>query len=164
MLHINDWPPVLLRRLILSAGVGAGYLLIGLVLFFTTNDRVLLTISALLALCTILRCAALYRLARDGAYEVVEGVCIRVGSAHLRKQRSVCLLTLEGAEQSVTLDKRIRLRIGNCYRIYFQRPAISAPELMPLQDLLAGSQFLGLEDLGEYREPGRQENSEPCRK
>ena len=149
--HFRQWPSVLQRRWVLSALMGAGFLLVGLAVFFTLQDQILLMISVLLTACTIWRCISFYHMASAGIYEVVEGVCVKIGRAGLRKQRSIRFLTLDGNEYSILLGKWTPLRIGNHYRVYFRRDAHTAGMPATLQPYLASDQFLALEDLGEYQ-------------
>ena len=78
-------------------------------------------LSAVLAGFTALRCLSFCRMARDGAYETVEGVCIEIGRAGLRRQRGVRLLQYDGNECALKLDKRRGLCMGNRYRTYFRQ-------------------------------------------
>ena len=144
----KEWPVVLQRRWMLTGAAGAGFLLVGLVMFLTLHDRTLLMLSAVLAGLTALRCLSFYRMARDGAYETVEGVCIEIGRVGLRRLRCIRLLQYDGNECALKLNKRTRLRIGNCYRVYFRQNSSNAG-LFP--ELLAEDLFLGLEDMGEYQ-------------
>ena len=104
MEKLKGWPSVLLRKWLLTCVIGIGCLLVGIVMFFTADDRVMLIISGLLALLTALRCIAFFRLVSRQEYETVEGVCIAMKNAPLRRQRSLCLLTETGAEHTITLD------------------------------------------------------------
>lgn len=158
MERLKAWPPVLLRKWLLTCVIGLGCLLVGIVMFLAAGDRVMLMISGLLALMTTLRCVSFFRLVSKQAYETVEGVCIGIKKAPLRKQRSLCLLTENGAEHTITLDQQTPVRIGNCYRAYFQSSG-PVSEADPLQRFLARDQFLALEDLGEYS-VGTEENQE----
>ena len=78
MEHMNQWPPVLLRRWLLQILTGLGCLLIGIVVFLVTEDQVLLILSVLLTLLIAVRCMSLYQQIARGKYETVEGVCIRI--------------------------------------------------------------------------------------
>ena len=149
MERITNWPVALLRRWLLSAAVGGGFLLAGVAAFFALKDRILLGLSFSLALFTLLRCLSIYRVVSSGAYEVVEGVCVELKHKTFQKQQNVLLMSLDGVEHRLTLDKRTHLRIGNRYRFYF-KPADTAyvdglPQSLRPQDLL-----LGMEDLGGY--------------
>jgi len=104
-------------------------------------------LSILLTLLTAGHCTILYRQIGREAYECMEGVCIKLQKAPLRKQRSLCLLTDGGIEHTVTLDTRIPVRIGNCYRLFYLATEVDGP----YQIFSAQQQFLALEDLGEYQ-------------
>lgn len=129
-------------------------------MFLTLHDRVLLMISALLALCIALLCVSFYRMARSDDYEVVKGICIELGRSGMKKHRSVCLLQMDGNEYTVMLDKRTPLRIGNLYRLYFRQ----APpgQMSGLERYLSQDQFLGLEDLGEYHDGSEEHPTDPA--
>ena len=150
MLQFKYWPTVLQRRWLLSWAAGAVFLVSGIAMFFALEDRVLLVISILLAVCIILRCFAFYRTVMAGNYEVVSGICIGLGRAGWKKYRTVRLLLTDGTECEITLDKRISLRIGNRYQFYFRTaPGISETTQLPGRHLMDSS-FLALSDLGEY--------------
>ena len=159
MKNITQWPMALLRRWLLSAAVGGAFLLAGLVGFFALRDHILLALSLALALFTFLRCVSVYRTASSGAYETVEGVCVEVRRQPFRNQKRVRLMSLDGIEHTLMLDKQMRLRIGNHYRFYFTPSAASGVDELPTvlqpQDLL-----LGIEDLGEYRAEQESPNSQ----
>ena len=60
------------------------------------------------------------------------------------------MLLTDGTEYEVALDKRISLRIGNRYQLYFRTsPGATGQQRIPGQAPL-DSQFLALSDLGEY--------------
>lgn len=160
MKKFREWPAVLQRRWLLSGAAGLGFLAVGLLVFFTLHDRALLMISALLALCIALRCVSFYRMARSDGYEVVEGVCIELGRPGMKKQRSVRLLQMDGNEYAVMLDKRMPLRIGNLYRLYFRQAPPN--QISGLERYLAQDQFLGLENLGEYHEGAEEAPADPA--
>lgn len=140
--RLKQWPPALLRRWLLQAASGLGCLAVGSIVFLAVGDSVLLSLSVLLALLTSLRCASFYRLIDKGAYEAVEGVCIRIKHAPLCKQRSMSLLTADGTEQTIQAHKRTPVQVGHCYRVYLQRAPAYQTDTLPVQ-------FLALEDLGD---------------
>ena len=49
MEKLKAWPPVLLRKWLLTCVIGIGCLLVGIVMFLAAGDRVMLMISGLLA-------------------------------------------------------------------------------------------------------------------
>jgi hypothetical protein len=147
MKHLSEWPAPLLRKWLLSAALGVGFLIIGSIMYIALDDIIMLMLSLPLSLLSAGRCILLYRLIGRDAYECVEGVCIKIQKAPLRKQRSLCLLTDGGIEHTVTLDTRIPVRIGNCYRLFYLATEVDGP----YQIFSAQQQFLALEDLGEYQ-------------
>lgn len=150
MQQFKDWPAALQRRWLLSWAAGTAFLVAGTAAFLALKDRPLLITSVLLAACVTFRCLSFYRIAAAGSYEVITGVCIGLGHAGLRRSRAVRLLLTDGTEYEVALDKRIALRIGNRYQLYFRTaPNSSSSQVFPGQALM-DSQFLALADLGEY--------------
>ena len=51
-LAFQEWPAVLRRRWILIGAAGIGFLLVGLAVFFSLGDLVLLMLSGMLTLCS----------------------------------------------------------------------------------------------------------------
>ena len=147
MKHLSEWPAPLLRKWLLSAALGVGFLIIGSIMYIALDDIIMLMLSLPLSLLSAGRCILLYRLIGRDAYECVEGVCIKIQKAPLRKQRSLCLLTGSGIEHTVTLDTRIPVRIGNCYRLFY----LATVDDSMYQFFHAPQQFLALEDLGEHQ-------------
>ena len=156
MKHLSEWPAPLLRKWLLSAAIGLGCLLVGIIMYIALADKVMLMLSILLTLLTAGRCMILYRQISRESYECVEGVCIKIQKAPLRKQRSLCLITDSGIEHTVTLDARIPVRIGNSYRLFY----LAATDDGPSPFFATHQQFLALEDLGEYMVPDSSQTAE----
>lgn len=104
-----------------------------------------------LTLCTLLHCLEFYRTVRSRRYQAIEATCIALGRAGIGRQRKVRLLLQDGRDVTVTLDKRMDLRIGRQYRIFCRLNRAPPPGGADLQDLPAEDSILALEDLGEYR-------------
>lgn len=145
MSGFESWPAPILRRWLLSAAAGPFIFLIGLAGRIALHDPVLLTLSALLASCMVVRCILLFRVIHQGAYEVVEGVCITVRQAPFRGYQRIRLMTDSGAAHDLLLDRRQRFLIGNSYRIYLQ----NSPETALPGARIPHGALLGLEELGE---------------
>ena len=150
-LAFQEWPAVLRRRWLLTGAAGIGFLLVGLAVFFALEDRVLLILSGMLTFCTLLHCAEYYRTVRSRRYQVIEATCVALGRAGIGRQRKVRLLLQDGRDVTVTLDKRMDLRIGRQYRIFCRLNRAPPHDGADLQDLPAGDSILALEDLGAYR-------------
>ena len=152
-------PAPILRRWLLSAAVGPFIFLIGLAGRIALHDPVLLTLSALLASCMVVRCILLFHTIRQGDYETLEGVCVTVRRAPLGGHQRIRLMDDSGAAHDLLLDRRQRFLIGSNYRVYLQSPPGAA---LPGASIPHGV-LLGLEDLGECQaesEIAAQEDSD----
>lgn len=147
MSGFEGWPAPILRRWLLSAAAGPVIFLIGLAGRIALHDPVLLTLSALLASCMVVRCILLFQAIRHGDYETVEGVCVAIRRAPLGGHQRIRLMDDSGTAHDLLLDRRQRFLIGCSYRVYLQSPPGAAlPEARIPHGVL-----LGLEDLGECR-------------
>lgn len=147
MSGFENRPAPILRRWLLSAAAGPVIFLIGLAGRIALHDPVLLTLSALLASCMVVRCILLFRVIRQGDYETVEGVCVAVRRAPLGGHQRIRLMDDSGAAHDLLLDRRQRFLIGNRYRVYLQNSSEAA---LPGARIPRGA-LLGLEDLEECR-------------
>ena len=148
-LAFQEWPAVLRRRWLLTGAAGIGFLLVGLAVFFALEDRVLLILSGMLTFCTLLHCAEYYRTVRSRRYQAIEAACIALGRPSIGRRREIQLLLQDGREVVVTWDKRVNLRIGRRYRIFYRLDCAQPHGGAGLHDLPAGNLLLALEDLGE---------------
>ena len=148
-LAFQKWPAVLRRRWLLTGAVGGLFLLVGLAVFFSLGDRVLLMLSGMLTLCTLLHCVEFYRTVRRRRYQAIEAACIALGRPSIGRRREIQLLLQDGREVVVTWDKRVNLRIGRRYRIFYRLDCAQPHGGAGLHDLPAGNLLLALEDLGE---------------
>ena len=148
-LAFQKWPAVLRRRWLLTGAAGIGFLLVGLAVFFALEDRVLLMLSGMLTLCTLLHCVEFYRTVRRRRYQAIEAACIALGRPSIGRRREIQLLLQDGREVVVTWDKRVNLRIGRRYRIFYRLDCAQPHGGAGLHDLPAGNLLLALEDLGE---------------
>ena len=159
-LAFQEWPAVLRRRWLITGAAGFGFLLVGLAVFFALGDRVLLMLSGMLTLCTLLHCVEYYCTVRSRRYQAIEVTCVALGRTGIGRQRKVCLLLQDGREVTITLDKRMALRVWHQYRIFFRlnrAPSHGEPDL---HGMPAGDSILALEDLGEYRTDTIREEKE----
>ena len=148
-LAFQKWPAVLRRRWLLTGAVGGLFLLVGLAAFFSLGDRVLLMLSGMLTLCTLLHCVEFYRTVRRRRYQAIEATCIALGRPSIGRRREIRLLLQDGREVVVTWDKRVNLRLGRRYRIFYRLDCAPPHGGAELHDLPAGNLLLALEDLGE---------------
>ena len=145
MSGFESWPAPILRRWLLSAAAGPFIFLTGLAGRIALHDPVLLTLSALLASCMVVRCILLFRMIRQGDYETLEGVCVTVRRTPLGGHQRIRLMDDSGTAHDLLLDRRQRFLIGSSYRVYLQSPPGAA---LPGAKIPHGA-LLGLEDLRE---------------
>ena len=126
-ISFQEWSTVLRRRWLLTSAAELGFLMVGLAVFLSIGDHVLLMLSGMLALCTLLRCVAYYRVVRCSRYQTIEAIYIALGRVGIRRQRKVRLLLKDGKESVVTLDKRMDLRVGYQYRIFYRLESTLPP-------------------------------------
>ena len=105
---------------ILTGAAGIGFLLVGLAVFFSLGDLVLLMLSGMLTLCTLLHCVEFYRTVRCRRYQAIEAASIALGRPSIGRRREIQLLLQDGREVVVTWDKRVNLRLGHRYRIFYR--------------------------------------------
>lgn len=143
-------PPVLFRKVFLTALVGVGCFAVGAGYYLYCRDGTMLLLSGLVLLFGLFRAAGLYHMITAGKYEVVEGTCVGVSSMPFRRQLKVRIMDAGGAEISLCLSKQTRVRIGFCYRFFFKeerRPSLGNEFL---DTALVTGHFLGFEELGKY--------------
>ncbi|WP_313529258.1 hypothetical protein [Anaerotignum sp.] len=143
-------PRVLLQKLWITLFLGAGCLTVGAVYYFSTGDTIFLFLSIILSSGCIWRCYSLYHVISSKQYHTTEGICVGIAPKHMRRYRSVYLVDAEGLETSLLLDKRIRVKIGYRYRLYFKKDKLPSLGIEYLDTALSTGHFLGIEDLGEF--------------
>ena len=154
MSGFEDWPVPILRRWLLSAAAGPVIFLIGLAGRIALHDPVLLTLSALLASCMVVRCILLFHTIRQGDYETVEGVCVAVRRTPLGGHQRIRLMDDSGTAHDLLLDRRQRFLVGSRYRVYLQNsseaalPGARIPHGALLGARIPHGALLGLEELG----------------
>lgn len=118
---MKQWPPVLLRRWLLTVVLGLGFLVVGLAVWLALRDRTFLYLSGVVFLLSLGRAVMLFRCFLLGDYEVLEGVCIQTAQFPLQRYRKVRFMNAEEQEFTLMLGKQQRVQVGSQYRLYLQR-------------------------------------------
>lgn len=118
---MKQWPPVLLRRWLLTVAAGLGFLVVGLAVWLALRDRMFLCLSGVVFLLSLGRAVTLFRCFLLGDYEVLEGVCIQTAQFPFQRYRKVRFLDAEEQEFTLMLGKQQRVQVGCQYRLYLQR-------------------------------------------
>lgn len=146
---IKMWPPVLLRRWVLTIAAGFGFLLVGVAVWLATGDRVMLLLTGAVFLLSLGRAVLLFRCFVLGNYTILEGVCIQASQAPLQKCRRVRLLGADEEEISLYVGKQYALRVGCRYRFYLQRQSDASMPGTWLAASFSAGNLLGVEEMGE---------------
>lgn len=118
---IKQWPPVLLRRWLLTVALGLGFLVVGFAVWLALRDHTFLYLSGVVFLLSLGRAVMLFRCFLLGDYEVLEGVCIQTAQFPLQRYRKVRFMNAEEQEFTLMLGKQQRVQVGSQYRLYLQR-------------------------------------------
>lgn len=159
MKPFRDCPKVLHQKVIFTALIGIGCLLVGGAYFFFSWDRTTLMLSAAILVFSLGRALNLYRAICAGKYEVIEGTCVAVKHRPMRKHFLVKVMDDAGLESTLRLGKQARVKIGTRYRFYFTRVEKVSLGSEYLDTALSHGSFLGYENLGDIMET--QDKQEP---
>jgi hypothetical protein len=156
---LKNCPKALAHKILLTALIGAGCLIVGSAHYIFSRDRITLALSAFVFVFSIVRTIGLYSTVTKQKYEIIEGTCTGVSSKAFRKQITVKIMDDAGIETSLRLGKQTKIRIGFRYRFYFKKG-----EHLPLgsayfDTALSTDHFLGFEELGEMQ--GRSSEHTP---
>ena len=151
MEKIKNIPAPLRKKMLFTILLGAVCLLVGIVMFFLSHDRVMLFLSAAICVFSLSRAWSMYRLISRQEYETVEGICVGIVPKPLRKYRKVRIMDDEGTESALLLSKHSKIRIGFRYRFYFKKTQRLTIGSEYFDASLSSDCFLGYEELGEFQ-------------
>lgn len=115
-------PKPLFTKLAAICAVGFLCVMFGSVYSFYQKDRILLSLSILIGLCSVIRFLTFYRLVRTKAYLVFEGMCVKRETALFARNQKYLFQDSEKREFFFSLDKKVKLLQGHTYRLYFRKP------------------------------------------
>lgn len=147
---MEDWkriPSILKRRLFFTFLAGIGATAISLVVYLAAGDRIILILGGILSLCCMFRSKSFWILLATKDYETAEGICTGITSLPFQRCRKIHLLSENGAEFTLLLDRNARIYIGMPYRFYFQKNARPFLGNAYLDASLSAGSFLGYEEL-----------------
>lgn len=147
---MKDWnqlPRVLKRRLCLTYLAGAVAAAVSLVVYLAAGDRVILILGSILSLCCMHWGRSCRTLLAAKEYETAEGLCTGITPLPFQRCRKIHLLSENGAEITLLLDRNARIHIGTPYRFYFQKSTHPPIGNAYLDASLSTGSFLGHEEL-----------------
>lgn len=142
---ISNWPSAILRRWIGLFTIGIICLLIGAAAGVALKDRIMFLLSASVCAACLIRAGLFYRLVTQKEYEVIEGVCVEIKQWPLQKNCRVKLVDRNEDTHVLSLEKRSRIHMGRCYRVYLHRRKEGAGKLEP--SAICPDSLLGLEEI-----------------
>lgn len=139
-------PKPFFTKLVAICAIGFFCVLFGCVYGFCAGDKIFLSMSLLIGLCSLIRFASLYHLIHTHAYWSVEGICDRREAACFSRNQHVLLADADGKEYRFSLDKSVKLSKGRYYRLYFRKHPAKEPGA-PEEGLFSSPDFLGFEEI-----------------
>jgi len=159
---LKTCPKALFQKLLFTALIGAGCLIIGLAYYIYSKDNITLVLSFFVFIFSIIRSAGLYIIVSKKKYDIVEGTCVGIKPKPFGKYYAIKIIDDNGIEISVQLVKQTKIKIGFRYRFYFKRGERVSLGNEYLDTALSSDHFLGFEELGEFMSNDKEPNeSEP---
>ena len=150
MNELKNFPKALLQKVLFTALIGVGCLLVGAAYFIFSKDTITLVLSGFVFAFSIIKSAGLYHTVSKQKYETVEGTCIGVSSKPFRKHFTIKVMDDAGVESSLRLGKQTKVKIGFRYRFYFKQGERLSVGNAYFDTALSSDHFLGFEELGEF--------------
>ena len=147
---LKNCPKVLLQKILFTALIGIGCLLVGVAYYIFSRDAITLVLSGFVFVFSIARSAGVYITISKMKYEMVEGICIGVSSKPFRKYSTVKIMDDSGTETTLRLVKQTKVRIGFRYRFYFKHDERLSVGSEFFDAALTSDRFLGFKELGEF--------------
>lgn len=141
----NGFPTPLKRKMLLSALVGIGCLLVGVAFTIFAKDTMMLILSGAVCAFSMFKAFTMYRVASKKDYEVVEGTCSAIVPKLLPKFRKIKITDDEGNETTLLLSKQSKVSIGERYRFYFKKTTRVTLGNEYFDSALSSDCFLGYE-------------------
>ena len=156
---MESMPKPLCKRLVLTALVGIGCLLVGIVFFMMEKDTSFLYLSVLIFLFSTVKAISTFIMAKTNSFVTIEGICISIHPILLSKCNEVIMEDPDGNALKLLLDRNYKLHTGTHYRIYFKTASSISPGQNPfMEKALLTDNLLGIEPI-EYPHTTSDTNS-----
>ncbi len=147
----NSFPTPLKRKMLLTALVGIGCLLVGIAFTIFAKDTMMLILSGAICAFCLFKAFTMYRVASKKDYEVVEGTCSAIVPKLFPKFRKIKITDDEGNETALLLSKQSKVSIGERYRFYFKKTTRVTLGNEYFDSALSSDCFLGYEAIAENK-------------
>ena len=145
---MESMPKPLCKRLVLTALVGTGCLLVGIIFFLLEKDTSFLYLSVLIFLFSTVKAISTFLMAKNNSFVAIEGTCISIHPMLLSKCNEVLLEDANGNGIKLLLGRNQKLHTGTPYRIYFKSASgISLGKNPFMEKALLTDNLLGIEPI-----------------
>ena len=141
----TSFPSPLKRKMILTALVGIGCLLVGIAFTVIAKDTMMRLLSVAVCAFSFYKAFAMFRIASKKDYEIVEGTCTAIVPKLLNKFRKIKITDDDGNETTLLLAKQSKITIGERYKFYFKKTTRVTLGNEYFDSALSSDCFLGYE-------------------
>ena len=147
----TSFPAPLKRKMLLTALVGIGCLLVGVAFTIFAKDMMMLFLSIAVCGFSLYKTFTMFRVASKKDYEIVEGTCSAIVPKLITKFKKIKITDDEGNETTLLLGKQSKVAIGERYRFYFKKTTRVTLGNEYFDSALSSDCFLGYESITENK-------------
>ena len=147
----TSFPAPLKRKMLLTALVGIGCLLVGVAFAIFAKDTMMLFLSIAVCGFSLYKTFTMFRVASKKDYEIVEGTCLAIVPKLITKFKKIKITDDEGNETTLLLSKQSKVSIGERYRFYFKKTTRVTLGNEYFDSALSSDCFLGYEPITENK-------------
>ena len=147
----TSFPVPLKRKMLLTAIVGIGCLLVGVAFTIFAKDMMMLFLSIAVCGFSLYKTFTMFRVASKKDYEIVEGTCSAIVPKLITKFKKIKITDDEGNETTLLLGKQSKVAIGERYRFYFKKTTRVTLGNEYFDSALSSDCFLGYEPITENK-------------
>lgn len=147
----TSFPAPLKRKMLLTALVGIGCILVGVAFTIFAKDMMMLFLSIAVCGFSLYRTFTMFQVASKKDYEIVEGTCSAIVPKLITKFKKIKITDDEGNETTLLLAKQSKVTIGERYRFYFKKTTRVTLGNEYLDSALSSDCFLGYEPIAEEK-------------
>ena len=147
----TSFPAPLKRKMLLTAIVGIGCLLVGVAFTIFAKDMMMLFLSIAVCGFSLYKTFTMFRVASKKDYEIVEGTCSAIVPKLITKFKKIKITDDEGNETTLLLGKQSKVAIGERYRFYFKKATRVTLGNEYFDSALSSDCFLGYEPITENK-------------
>ena len=145
----TSFPAPLKRKMLLTALVGMGCLLVGVAFTIFAKDIMMLFLSIAVCGFSLYKTFAMFRVASKKDYEIVEGTCSAIVPKLITKFKKIKITDDDGNETTLLLAKQSKVTIGEKYRFYFKKTTRVTLGNEYFDSALSSDCFLGYESVSK---------------